>query len=113
MQGRGPRLQIVISPPDDKGCLLAPLLVTQAQAAEALGINARELQRLVDRRVVDLVHLGPRRGDILVKAESLRRAFGVRVLYMRPEKPRLPPTHGQEGLGQRIAVPTKPAGEPA
>ena len=95
--------QIVISPPDDDGCLLAPLLITKAQTAEALGgINARELQRLVDRRVIDVVHLGPRKADVLVKTESLRRSFGVRVLFMYPEKPRLPTPRGEAGPGQPI-----------
>ena len=95
MKGRTPRPKIVLAPPDDDGVLLAPLLLTLPQGAEALGVSAPELQRLVDKRLVDLVHLGPRKRDVRVKAESLRRSFGMRVLFMRPEKPRLPQPIGE------------------
>ena len=111
MKGHTPQPRIVISPPDDEGLLLAPLLITIPQGAEALGVTEKELQRLVDRRLVDLVHLGPRKADTLVKTESLLRSFGVRVLFMHPEKPRLPPTRDQEGPGQSVAVSPLATGE--
>jgi hypothetical protein len=82
----------LLAPPDDDGFLLAPLLITEDLAAAALGVPRRELQRLIDRRLIDVVHLGPRKIDLRVKAESLRRSFGARVLLMKPAKPVKPVT---------------------
>ena len=81
----------VLAPPDDEGILFAPLLMTLDEAADILAVTRTDLQRLIDRGLVEIVHLGFR-DHIRVKCESLRRAFGVRPLLMRPARAYTPDT---------------------
>jgi hypothetical protein len=87
-----PRPAFLIAPPDDEGALFEPLLITLGEAAQILCITQASLRRLIDKRLVDVVHLGPSTSHMRVKTESLRRSFGSRVLMMRPERPFAPGT---------------------
>jgi hypothetical protein len=101
------RPTIVLAPPDDEGTLYELLLVPKADGKLIFSTTHVEIERMVDKGLLDVVRLGPRSADEFIKAESIRRNFGLRVLAMRPARPFTPgtPAHQRSQPPGRLPPP--------